>query len=266
MTKTIIAVVFVVSSVGVGLTKILIAERILSFPDTSLLVTFIGGGLAGILAASLTLAIERQLSTERDLQRSIEEFQLKISILRQHEFVTRRELSYILHGSVQSALNVAAMRLASMAKPDELLLSSIRRDIEIATARLDTPTSVDALLTNTLSDIAELWDGTCSVKWTLDYRNIRNLIDFPVAASCIAEITRECTGNAIRHGHATEVRITITEHEDGITFTSLDNGTLETDWKPGIGSRMMNEMCLSWSHSKEPKGTRVTAEIATSTI
>jgi len=261
-----ITVVFVVSSVGVGLTKILIAERILSFPDTSLLVTFIGGGLAGILAASLTLANERQLSTERDLQSSIEEFQLKISILRQHEFVTRRELSYILHGSVQSALNVAAMRLASMAKPDELLLSSIRRDIEIATARLDTPTSVDALLTNTLSDIAELWDGTCSVKWTLDYRTIRKLIDFPVAASCIAEITRECTGNAIRHGHATEVRITITEHEDGITFTSLDNGTLETDWKPGIGSRMMNEMCLSWSHSKEPKGTRVTAEIATSTI
>jgi signal transduction histidine kinase len=204
------------------------------------------------------------LSIEQDLQISVDELQVKLSILQQHEFVTRKELSYILHGSVQSALHVAAMRLASDIEPDANLLSTIRRDIEIAMARLETPASVDALLIDTLSDIVELWDGTCSVKWTLDHQTIRRLVDSPVAASCIAEITRECIGNAIRHGQATELWITITTQADRVTLTTIDNGTVETDWKPGLGSRMMNEMCLSWSHSKEPQGTRVTAEIAIS--
>jgi hypothetical protein len=258
--------VFVLTAVVVGGVRLFAAERILLFPNTSILISLIGGGLAGTIAAMYAIADERRSSIEQDLDSSIEELQVKLSILRQHEFVTRRELSYILHGSVQSALNVAAMRLASTAKPDARLLNSIRRDIEIATARLDAPASADALLIDTLSDIAELWDGTCSVKWTLDHKTIRRLVDFPVAATCIAEITRECIGNAIRHGHATEVRITITVNEDRITFTSLDNGTVQTDWDQGMGSRMMNEMCLSWSHSKEPEGTRVTAEIATSAI
>jgi hypothetical protein len=261
-----ISVVFVVTAVGAGLTKIFAAERILSFPNTSILITLIGGGLAGILASAFALANERRISTERELRSSIEELQVQLSILRQHEFVTRKELSYILHGSVQSALHVAAMRLASHPDPDASLVRSIRKDIELATAQLETPASPDALLIGTLSDIAELWDGTCSVKWTLDHRTIRRLVDSPVAARCIAEITRECIGNAIRHGQATEVRITITENVDRVTLTSIDNGTVDTDWKPGLGSAMMNEMCLSWSHSKEPKGTRLIAEIAISSI
>jgi len=259
-----IAFVFVVTAVVVGAVRVLAADRILMFPNTSFLITLIGGGLAGTIAATYAIANERRLSIEQDLQISVDELQVKLSILQQHEFVTRKELSYILHGSVQSALHVAAMRLASDIEPDANLLSTIRSDIEIATARLETPASVDALLIDTLSDIVELWDGTCSVKWTLDHQTIRRLVESPVAASCIAEITRECIGNAIRHGQATELWITITTQADRVTLTTIDNGTVETDWKPGLGSRMMNEMCLSWSHSKEPQGTRVTAEIAIS--
>jgi signal transduction histidine kinase len=259
-----IVFIFFVTGITAGVAKVFAAERILSFPNTSLLITLIGGGLSGTLAATFALANERRSSTERDLRISIEELQVKLSILRQHEFVTRKELSYILHGSVQSALHVASMRLASQGEPDATLLSAIRRDIEIATARLETPASADALLIDTLSDIAELWDGTCSVKWTLDHRTIRRLVDSPVAASCVAEIARECIGNAIRHGQATQVRITITEAVDRVTVTSLDNGTAATEWKPGMGSEMLNEMCLSWSHSTNAEGTRVSAEIATS--
>lgn len=261
-----ISVVFLVSAVGVASTKISIAERILPFPDTNFLVTFMGGGLAGLFAAALALANERRLSIERELRSSIEELQMQLSFLRQHESVTRKELSYVLHGSVQSALHVAAMRLASTVKPDVSLLSSIRTAIETATDRLETPALSDVLIIDTLADIAELWDGTCSVKWTLDHQTVRRLVDSPVAASCVAEITRECVGNAIRHGRATEVWITITTSLDRVTLMSLDNGTVKTDWTPGMGSRMMNEMCLSWSYSVGLKGVRVTAEIAASSL
>lgn len=255
--------IFIVTAAVAGVAKVFAAERILTFPSTSLVITLISGGFAGVLAATFAMANERRLSDEGDLRISIDELHVQLSILRQHEFVTRKELSYILHGSVQSALHVAAMRLVSQEVPDVNLLTAIRRDIKDATARLETPASPDALLIDTLSDIAELWDGTCSVRWSMDHRTIRRLVDFPVAASCVAEITRECVGNAIRHGNATEIWITISVSEDRITLTSLDNGTVETEWKPGMGSKMLNEMCLSWSHSLDPKGTCVTAELAT---
>ncbi len=259
-----ISFVFFFTAVVVGVTKVVAAERFLSFPNNSILVTLIGGGLAGTLTATYALANERRLMTERDLRSSIEELQIKLSILRQNEYVIRKELSYVLHGSVQSALHVAAMRLSTHEDPDVNLLTAIRKDIEDATARLETPASPDALLIDTLSDIAELWDGTCSVKWTMNHRTIRKLVDFPVTARCVAEITRECVGNAIRHGQATEVLITVGESVDRIMLTSLDNGTAETNWEPGMGSKMLNEMCLSWTHSLEPKGTCVTAELAIS--
>lgn len=258
-----IPLVFVVTGLGVGLTKIYIAERILTFPDTISLVAFIGGGLAGILAAAFALANDGRSLKETELKISIEKLQLQLSILRQHEFVTRRELSYILHGGIQSALHVAAMRLASHEELDVNLLSTIRGDIELATARLELPSSSDELLIEMLSDIAELWDGTCSVKWTLDHRTTRMLVDAPIAASCIVEIMRECVGNAIRHGRATEVWITIQGTDDRFILTSLDNGTAKTDWKPGLGSKMMTEMCVSWSHAVVSTGTKVTAEVAT---
>ena len=261
-----ISFIFFVNAIAVGAIKIFVSERILEFPTTSFLITLIGGGVAGTLAATFALANERRSSTERELRISIAELEMKLSILRQNEVVTRKELSYVLHGSLQSALHVAVMRLDAQSAPDASLLTEIRRDIEMATTRLETPESADVLLTDTLADIAELWDGTCSVKWTLDYRTIRRLVDSPTAASCVAEITRECVGNAIRHGQATEVWLTVTESADRITLTSLDNGTAETDWAPGMGSKMLDEMCLSWSHSVGPKGTQVTAEIATFTI
>ena len=261
-----VTVIFIVTAAVAGVVKVFAAERILTFPSTSLLTTLIGGGLAGTLAATFAVANERRLSTEQDLRISIDELQIILSVLRQHDFVTRKELSYILHGSVQSALHVAAMRLASQEDPDVNLMTTIRKDIEDATARLEAPASPDALLIDTLSDIAELWDGTCLVKWTLDYRTIHRLVDSPVAASCVAEITRECVGNAIRHGHATEIWITISVSEDRITLTSLDNGKVETEWKPGMGSKMLNEMCLSWSHSLDPNGTLVKAELATTAV
>lgn len=257
-----ISLTFLLTACAVGVAKFLAIALQLSFPTTSNFITLIGGGFAGTVAATFALANKRRTSTERDLQDSIDELRLKLSVLRQHEFVTRKELSYILHGSVQSALHVAAIKLASQAEPDSTLLETIRRDITLATSRLEAPSSSDALLIDTLADIAELWHGTCSVKWTLDYRTIRRLAESPITANCVAEITRECVGNAIHHGHATQVWLTITENTEWVTLTSLDNGNAITDWKPGMGSQMMNEMCISWSHSTESQGTLVKAEIA----
>lgn len=221
------------------------------------------GAAVGALTAAYAVITARRAATEEELRSSIDDLQVALSVLRQHEFVSSRELGYVLHGSVQSALHAAAMRLAAHPHPDEELLRSIRRDIADATARLEGSSSPSTMLVDTLADIAELWDGTCTVRWTLDHRTVRLLVESPSAATSVAEITRECVGNAIRHGRATDVWITIATSGDRVVLTTLDNGTTVTTWTPGLGSRMLDEMCVSWRHESADPGTRVVAELAT---
>jgi len=221
------------------------------------------GVALGLLTAAYAVVTERRVATEEELSSSIDELQVTLSVLRQHDFVARRELGYVLHGSVQSALHAAAMRLAAHPHPDEELLASIRHDIAEATARIDRSTAPNVMLVDTLADIAELWDGTCTVRWTLDHRTVRLLVESPTAATSVAEIARECVGNAIRHGHATEVWTTISTSGDRVVLTTLDNGSEQTEWTPGLGSRMLDEMCVTWRHEPAEPGTRIVAEVAT---
>lgn len=256
-----IAVTMVVSSIA--LTGTLVTLRVIDWPvpEHIRLAAVVMGAVVGGIVAFYSVVTSRREVMESDLRASIEDLEVTLSALRQYEFVTRRELGVILHGSVQSALHAASMRLAAHPHPDDVLLAQIRSDIAQAIGRLDSPGSPDVLLVDTLSDIAELWNGTCAVRWTVDHRTVRLMVESPTASASVAEITRECVANAIRHGGATDVWITIGSTGDRIVVTALDNGTRITDWRPGLGTLLMDELCLAWTHEPAHPGTRLTAEV-----
>lgn len=212
---------------------------------------------------------ERRSATEEQLRQSISRLQLAMSVLRRRSYIAHRKLSLILHGPIQSALHAASLRLSSTEHPDAALIASIRRDIEDAVSRLDAAASPYAFLVDTLDDIAELWDGTCTVRWTMDHQTVRLLVVSPDAAMSAAEIARECVTNAIKHGGATDVWITIARAGDGVVVTSVDDGVgMSEGAQPGVGSRMLDELAVSWSRvsggigPNGRPGTTVEAHIA----
>lgn len=226
---------------------------------------FIVGAMVAILIALYAAVDQRRADTEEALRTSILDLMEASSLLRQHAFAARRHLSYVIHGSIQSALHAAALRLAAMESPDEAVIATIRQDISEAAARLDEPVSPYVMLVDTLQEISDLWSGTCDVRWTMDHPTVHAVAGSPVAAMSITEIVRECVTNAVRHGRAHEVTIRIQRSGEGrIVLDIADDGIGPgASSVPGLGSHMLDEMCVVWHRTSGESGTRVVAEVAT---
>ena len=261
-----LAVMMVVASALVGgtlwLAVRLQAAADLPVPGAVNVAGLASGAILGAAACIYAAVTSRLAATRAELEASINALGHARGILRQHDFATRRRLSFVLHGSLQSALHAAAMRLAADPAPDVELIAEVRRDIESAMAKLDTEGPSGVLIIDTLSDIAELWDGSCTVRWTLDHRTLRSLTTSPAAATSVLEITRECVSNAIRHGGATDIWVTIAGVDDEVIVTALDNGVgLSHDSKAGLGSAMLDELSNGWVRTPEQPGTRVEVRV-----
>lgn len=232
-------------------------------PDLQWAALYSGAFIGALLALEYVIN-ERRAATEDQLRSSVEDLQAHSSMLRQHEYIASRQLSHVVHGSVQTALNAAALRLSMADHPDQKLLATIRSDIEEAIRRIDTSGSAYVMLVQTLADLVELWEGTADVAWTMDHRTIRLLAECPPTASSVGEIVTECTSNAIRHGRARRVEVSVRAVDDAIEVIVSDDGSgVPSTAEPRLGTRMLDELCLSWECTSTVSGTTVMALLAT---
>lgn len=236
----------------------------LPMPPNLTWAAFYSGAFIGALLALEFVINERLTVTEAQLRSSVEELQAHASMLRQHEYIASRQLSYVVHGSVQAALNAAALRLAIAENPDQALVTTIRSDIEEAISRIDTSGSAYVMLVRTLADLVDLWEGTAKVSWTMDHKTIRLLAESPPTAASVGEIVTECTSNAIRHGRARHIKSSIHAVGDVIEVTVMDDGSgLAGVVEPRLGTRMLEELCVAWERTSSDDGTVVVARLAT---
>lgn len=223
------------------------------------------GGLAYGAACGLGLAIygavdDHRASLEADLATIVGDLTASTSTLRRRSWVARRRLSLLLHGSVQSALHAAILRLGANPTPRPEDILRARDDVAAAFALLNAPPVARVPISVTLEGISTTWAGHCDVTWSVSDQARGRLETDTETCECVAEIAREATHNAIVHGHATEVSIAITCRE-GRTFVSVrDNGRLSSG-EPGTGTAMLDEMCSSWSRTPTPDGTVLTSEL-----
>lgn len=85
-----------------------------------------------------------------------------------------------------------------------------------------------------------LWSGLCriSTSFNADLAALRG----PLAIAA-GRIVEEAIGNACRHGHADEVRVTVDSNdEDGITVCVDDNGSGPLNGDPGVGRTMFADI------------------------
>ncbi len=84
----------------------------------------------------------------------------------------------------------------------------------------------------------------------------------------VAEIVRECVANSARHGKAAKASVDISAQDGLVIVTVIDNGLGACSDAPlGLGSHMMNELCLAWSRVSgevngiDGSGTKVEAKL-----
>lgn len=214
--------------------------------------------------AAVQIIERRRRLAEQELLDTNEQLQISISQMRQELWLYRRNLIWVIHGPLQSALISAALKLQAPEPLSAREMIDLRSHIDSAYAALDSGDHAGPDFSSFLTSLCQLWDGLCTITMS-DPQDLTARIDesLPTAAAA-TEIVREAVGNAIRHGGATTVVISLdSDDERLLSIVVTDNGTGVVEGaSPGLGSDLFDALAFRWSREKSTHGTTVRAEVA----
>jgi signal transduction histidine kinase len=202
------------------------------------LVTSIGSTLRGITS-------ELELST-LELRREV--VMLNATYRQMTSAIAR-----ILHGPVQDAVSVGLQKVSNAnatEKNAKQIAGEVAESIRQSLLLMSAPSSSSRNLERSLSDLVELWEGIVNLTINMDS-------DIALAAALdnrvtdtIIEIVREATSNAVRHSEANHVKVRISRDYSMravLIVVTNDGATLDKHAPPGLGTRHLDELTLSWS-------------------
>jgi hypothetical protein len=222
------------------------------------------GLIYGFANLGYTILTSQRTSLIAELTSTIENLQSTISLLSQKEWVSRRQVGYVMHGSLQSALNAAVLQLGAAKDPTPELIESVRGDIAGALARVGFDSGQSYSFEQAQQEISKIWAGTVETKWQVQSEALEVLRRNPATSECLAEVLREAVSNASKHGQATKVEIVVNIEDSAISLQAKDNGTSPNTGKTqGLGTELLDDVCSSWSLEPNPEtGMTLTAKFA----
>ena len=189
---------------------------------------------------------------------------IQLSEARRRSWLRQRHLTHTLHSTVQSRVHAQARLLRS----GKGKLSVLERDqaIGVVTSALDVLTtepveSVDPV--GAIRDLVDFWAGMCTITLDVDPEVWASTSVDHEAAEALHIVSLEMISNAIRHGHATEIAITMVRSApETVTVTAVNNGTRVSDsHQAGLGMALFDELAAHWSLTNSHRVT-MTAVIA----
>lgn len=226
------------------------------------------GLIYGFANLGYTILTSQRTKLISDLTTTIDNLESTISLLSQKEWVSRRQVGYVMHGSLQSALNAAVLQLGSTNDPTPELIESMRGDIARALARVGFESGKSYSFEQAQQEISKIWSGTIETKWQVSPGAIDALGRNPATSECLAEVLREAVSNASKHGKATSVEIAVNIEDSALVLEAKDNGSSSNTGKTqGLGTELLDDVCSSWLLEPDPNaGMILTAKFAVETI
>ena len=190
-----------------------------------------------------------RLEAVRQMTRDNNLLAREVALFDQQMWIARRNWSFVVHGTVQSALTAAITRLGTDSEPEQFQVDLALSDLDRAAKALSQTPEIELDLSKALQNISSTWDGICQVKINITERATRALDRNSDARICVNEICKEAVSNAVRHGEAKRVDIEIDRSGDEILFlkASNDGRPIEKSAVPGLGSKMFEELTVDWS-------------------
>jgi hypothetical protein len=166
-----------------------------------------------------------------------------------------RRLSRALHGPVQTAVRVAAMRIeqGDLAGAEHILLDAL--------GSLE-PDQHQTGVRDTLVGVARAWDGLCAVEVDLPDGLAARIDDNPPLAASVVDICTDACSNAVRHGGATRVAMRALPMGDTLELVVSDDGAPDTAaGLPGLSSAMLDDVSITWLRRREDGRTVLRATL-----
>ncbi len=201
--------------------------------------------------------------TQLELTHRIQELRRETSRFDQQLWSARRNWGYVIHGTVQSSLTAAMLHLQTHEGTDEELTRVVRQDIRRALQALRERPVAQTDLKSAMAELHETWAGVCDLDFRVSEEARQELLADPDLCFCTKEIVKEAISNAVGHGAATLVTVTL-DIESGHTLTleAVNNGrVLDKASEAGLGSQIIRDLSYFWSLSSH-EGSGLTTLVA----
>jgi hypothetical protein len=252
---------------GVAVQRVFLHQQ--GTPGTLLLnvviTIFIGWALA------LLRATRNQLDrTDVEIQELAHELEWEIARANQTQWQQQRALARALHGPLQSAVNAAALRIDGAVRSGSVtteLVDAERTSILDALGYL--PTAVADRIPDIELDFRRIqgtWAGLCEIDIAMSDAVLACIAADPACSSAVTDIVTESCANAIRHGRATQISVSITQPDSQrlVTIVIDNEGTPPDPARPtGLGATLIADVALEWRLDTRPNGARITAILPT---
>lgn len=227
--------------------------------------------LFGVCVGGTTFAaqfaqLQRKATTEKLVGVNLQ-LEILNAALRQELWLNRRRTASVLHGPVQAALFASAMKLSQEQKPTPELVAEVEKDIAAAIEKLNNPSNLEGQnIYDLLNQIVEIWSDAAEITIDIPEQLEAAITRQPLASEALIEISQEFITNAIKHGKAKNVSLNVFRLDDlRIAIKVVDDGQgLPPGAKPGFGSKLLSELSLVWSQTREGQTTLSYAEIVLS--
>lgn len=201
--------------------------------------------------------------SQAQLRGIVEELRLLNSQLRQQIWLDQKMLATELHGSVQATLHATALQLSKIDQPTLADLERVRDAVDKALARLGQTAYLEGeKFSQVLQDIADVWEGSCSIEYQIQPAAQVALESQQSLARSTIEVLREAITNAIKHGKARNIKVAITINGQLLDLIVDNDGLEVVSGSQGLGTSVIAELTHNHKLYKTRDGVRFTAAIA----
>ena len=243
--------VWTLASVGAGLVVELFPGTYASISSDSprAVLLVLEGGMAMTVLQGVALmnsVLGQWRRTEVALAEAVRTAEWSVARLRQMAWSEQRHLGGVIHGDVQARIVSLALQI-QLSPPADTAQAVERLRAEVHRALGEQHETTLALA---LDRIRTVWRGAVGLEIVVDPDADAALARDPVAGHAVAEVLSESITNAVRHGGAHRIRVRITMVRDALDLLVEDDGaSAHPDGPPGMGSRLLDAACMSWSRS-----------------
>ena len=259
----VLAVLFLVGFVG-GL-------GVLSLGDDPLVAVTLSanGGVASALLGALFginhAASKEMESIELQLKNYEHKLRWTIAALNGQHWLQKKQFARKIHGPIQSEVAAAAIRIERSLSTGEVTESGevVLRNLRDRLAKILDDTKGTSDVRPVLAEIAETWHGLCKIELEMSEEVEQTLKQDATCVETVLEIAREACSNAIRHGSAEDILLTVEmANHELVKLTVRNDGTkVDIDSKRGVGSAYLDDCTYSHALEMNEDGAILTATI-----
>lgn len=229
----------------------------------------VNGGVASALLGALFginhAASKEMESIELQLKNYEHKLRWTIAALNGQHWLQKKQFARKIHGPIQSEVAAAAIRIERSLNTGEITESGevVLQNLRDRLAKILDDTKGTSDVRPVLAEIAETWHGLCKIELDMSGEVETTLKQDPTCVETLLEIAREACSNAIRHGSAENIHLTLELlGTDLVKLTVRNDGTkIDSQARRGVGSAYLDDCSYSHELEMNQAGATLTATI-----